>query len=94
MQARGASVCRPVRTIGDALITLRSYYRDHQATIVEAERRGMPIYVLRANTVTQIEQFLTDLFNIPGAENLPSSLGDEIRDETRNAIAAVMNGER
>src|SRR5512145_1472630 len=33
-----------VRTIdeADALITLRSYYREHQATIVEAERRGMP----------------------------------------------------
>ena len=86
-----------VRTIdeADALITLRSYYRDHQATIVEAERRGMPIYVLRANTVTQIEQFLADLFNIAGTENaLPSSAGDEVRNETRNAIAAVMNGER
>jgi len=86
-----------VRTIdeADALITLRSYYRDHQATIVEAERRGMPIYVLRANTVTQIEQFLTDLFNLPGSETgLPSSQGDEVRNETRNAIAAVMNGER
>ena len=56
-----------VRTIdeADALITLRSYYRDHQATIVEAEQRGMPIYVLRANTVSQIEQFLSDLFNLP-----------------------------
>jgi len=79
----------------DALITLRSYYRDHQATIVEAERRGMPIYVLRANTVTQIEQFLTDLFNLSsGDSGLPPSQGDEVRDETRNAIAAVMNGER
>ena len=88
-----------VRTIdeADALITLRSYYRDHQATIVEAEQRGMPIYVLRANTVSQIEQFLADLFNLPGSEGaLPGGGGggDEVRNETQAAIAAVLNGER
>jgi stage III sporulation protein SpoIIIAA len=87
-----------VRTIdeADALITLRSYYRDHQATIVEAEQRGMPIYVLRANTVNQIEQFLADLFNLPGSEGaLPGGGGgDEVRNETQAAIAAVLNGER
>jgi stage III sporulation protein SpoIIIAA len=89
-----------VRTLdeADALITLRSYYRDHQATIVEAEHRGMPIYVLRANTVSQIEQFMTDLFNIPGGEaGFPGNNNandDPIRDETQAAIAAVMNGER
>jgi len=86
-----------VRSIdeADALITLRSYYRDHQATVVEAEQRGMPIYVLRANTVNQIEQFLADLFNISnGEQGLPPSLGDEVRNETQTAIAAVMNGER
>ncbi len=85
-----------VRTIDEAnaLITLRSYYRDHQATIVEAEQRGMPIYVLRANSVSQIEQFLTDLFNLPGEMNLPNGGGDIVRNETQAAIAAVLNGER
>jgi len=85
-----------VRTIDEAnaLITLRSYYRDHQATIVEAEQRGMPIYVLRANSVSQIEQFLTDLFNLPGEINLPNGGGDIVRNETQAAIAAVLNGER
>lgn len=85
-----------VRTIDEAnaLITLRSYYRDHQATIVEAEHRGMPIYVLRANSVSQIEQFLTDLFNLPGEMNLPNGGGDIVRNETQAAIAAVLNGER
>jgi hypothetical protein len=85
-----------VRTIDEAnaLITLRSYYRDHQATIVEAEQRGMPIYVLRANSVSQIEQFLTDLFNLPGVMNLPGGSGDIVRNETQAAISAVLNGER
>ncbi len=87
-----------VRTIdeADALITLRSYYRDHQATIAEAEERGMPIYVLRANSVNQIEQFLTDLFSLPGSEGMPpnGAGGDEVRHQTQAAISAVMNGER
>ena len=61
-----------VREMGeaDALVTLRSYYRNRQRTVVDAENRGMPIYVLRANTVNQIEQFLSDLFNL-----VPSRLG-------------------
>ena len=86
-----------VRTIdeADGLVTLRSYYRDHQATIVEAERRGMPIYVLRANSVNQIDQFITDLFSLSNGEpNLPPRVGDEVRDETQTAISAVLNGER
>jgi stage III sporulation protein SpoIIIAA len=84
-----------VRTIdeADALITLRAHYRDHQATIVEAEHRGMPIYVLRSNTVSQIEQFLTDLFNLPGEMTAPAG-GDEIKNATQSAISAVLNGER
>lgn len=28
----------------DALVTLRSYYRNRQQTVIEAEQRGMPIY--------------------------------------------------
>ncbi len=86
-----------VRTIdeAEALLTLRSYYRDHQATIVEAEQRGMPIYVLRANSVAQIEQFMTDLFGISTGEALlPPGLNNDVRNETMSAISAVLNGER
>ena len=51
----------------DALVTLRTYYRNRQQTVIEAEQRGMPIYVLRANTVAQVEQFLGDLYNLSAA---------------------------
>lgn len=79
----------------EALITLRSYYREHQATIVEGERRGMPIYVLRANSVSQIDQFMMDLFNLSNGEpNLPPHVNDDVRNETQTAISAVLNGER
>jgi stage III sporulation protein SpoIIIAA len=79
----------------DALVTLRAYYRDRQATIMDAEARGMPIYVLKANTVAQVEQFMGDIFNLP-AEGVTahSSELDNVRDQTQAAIAAVLNGER
>lgn len=77
----------------DALITLRAYYRNRQQPIIEAESRGMPIYVLRTNTVSQMEQCLSDLYNLNlRFEN--SSEGDNARNVTQQAIAAVLNGER
>jgi hypothetical protein len=77
----------------DALVTLRTYYRDRQQTIVDAESRGVPIYVLRSTTVGQMEQFLGDLFNLKG-EPVVSSEIDAVRDQTQQAITAVLNGER
>jgi len=77
----------------DALVTLRTYYRDRQQTIVDAEHRGLPIYVLRSSTVGQMEQFLGDLFNVKG-EQFASSDIDGVKEQTQQAIAAVLNGER
>jgi stage III sporulation protein SpoIIIAA len=76
----------------DALVTLRTYYRNRQQIVMEAEQRGMPIYVLRANTVAQVEQFLGDLYNLSAAPMRDNM--DEIRSETQQAISAVLNGER
>jgi hypothetical protein len=79
--------------VADVLVTLRSYYRKRQRTIVDAENRGMPIYVLRANTVNQMQQFLSGLFNL--AEEPPDETAeDRVRQETMAAISAVLNGER
>jgi stage III sporulation protein SpoIIIAA len=78
----------------DALVTLRSYYRNRQRTVVDAEERGMPIYVLRSNTVNQMEQFLSDLFNLSTVQASSSGEMDYVRKETQSAIQAVLNGER
>lgn len=78
----------------NALVTLKTYYRDRQQTIVEAEHRGMPIYVLRANTVSQMEQFLSDLFNLSAQDQGLSSDLSDVKSQTQQAIAAVLNGER
>jgi len=77
----------------DALVTLRSYYRNRQRTVVDAEERGMPIYVLRSNTVNQMEQFLSDLFNLSTMQAVSGEL-DYVRQQTQSAIQAVLNGER
>lgn len=74
-----------------ALVTLKTYYRQHQRPIVDAEDRGLPIYVLRANTGTQIENFLSDLFNLQVASS-DDTLEDAMT-ETQQAIDSVMRGE-
>jgi hypothetical protein len=78
---------------GDVVVTLRSYYRNRPRLILDAEQRGLPIYVLRSNTVNQMQQFLSDLFN------LSRETGDEqgverALQETEGAISAILNGER
>ena len=78
----------------NALVTLKTYYRDRQQTIVDAEHRGMPIYVLRANTVSQMEQFLSDLFNLSSQDQFVSSDLSDVKTQTQQAISAVLNGER
>jgi stage III sporulation protein SpoIIIAA len=77
----------------DVMVTLKSYYRDRQQAIMQAEHRGMPIFVLRANTISQMEQFLSDLFNL---SELPAGAAemDDVKLQAQAAIAAVLNGER
>jgi stage III sporulation protein SpoIIIAA len=75
----------------DVLVTLRTYYRKRQKTVMDAERQGMPVYVLRANTSAQVEKFLVDLFSLGDAE---MNELDDVRAETQAAIAAVLSGER
>jgi stage III sporulation protein SpoIIIAA len=77
----------------EVLVTLRSYYRDRQQAVIQAEEHGMPIFVLRANTVSQMEQFLSDLFNLSEVVPPDSEL-DLVKNQAQAAIAAVLNGER
>jgi stage III sporulation protein SpoIIIAA len=84
-----------VRDVADAqgLITLRAYYRNRQATILDAEDRGMPVYVLRSNTVSQMEQFLADIFNLdenPDANPISQSAVAQ----AQSAVELIRNGER
>lgn len=83
-----------VRDTADAqaLITLRAYYRNRQAAIINAEDRGMPVYVLRSNTVSQMEQFLADIFNL-GEDPGSNPMVDSAVQQAQIAIDAVRKGE-
>jgi stage III sporulation protein SpoIIIAA len=74
----------------DALMTLKSYYRKRPALLVQAEARGVPIYVLRSNTSIQIENALVDLFGLaPRTGALQSAI-----EEAQEAIRLVHAGTR
>lgn len=77
----------------DVMVTLRSYYRRRRKLIADAEARRMPIYVLRANSVHQMESFMTDLFNLE-REPVDDPALEEAVSESRSAIQAVLNGAR
>jgi stage III sporulation protein SpoIIIAA len=78
-------------TEADALITARNYYRRRPQIIVQAEEKGVPIHVLRSNTISKMESALVDLFNLSETELDPVSIA--IR-ETREAIQRVQSGAR
>ena len=73
------------------LVTLRSYYRSRQHPVIDAENRGMPIYVLRANTVNQMQHFLSDLYNLSASVSEDRGM-DPAMQNTQAAIDAVLNG--
>jgi hypothetical protein len=85
----------PVQIVDDlgtaeAVVTLKSYYRRRPRAIVDAERRNMPVYVLRANTTHQMENFLIDWFRLK-VETDPTRRAMQ---EAENAIKKVLNGTR
>jgi stage III sporulation protein SpoIIIAA len=48
----------------DVVMTLRHAYRQKPTALRDAEERAIPIYVLKANTVLQMEACLTSLYSI------------------------------
>jgi nucleoside-triphosphatase THEP1 len=83
-----------VRDVGEAdvMITLRTYYRSRQQTIMDAEKHGMPIYVLRANTAAQMENSLAEMFGV-SLDPYPEKWED-VNAQTMEAIEKVLNGQR
>jgi stage III sporulation protein SpoIIIAA len=74
----------------DALITLKSYFRKRPPAITEAEAHGVPIYVLRSNTTTQIEHALVDIFGLADrTDPFESAL-----DDARQAVQQILVGAR
>jgi hypothetical protein len=48
----------------DVVMTLKNEYKQKTPMLREAEERGVPIYVLKSNTVPQMEASLTSIFSL------------------------------
>jgi hypothetical protein len=48
----------------DVVMTLKSEYRQKTTALRDAEERGLPIYVLKSNTIVQMEASLTSIFSL------------------------------
>lgn len=75
--------------MADIVMTLKNYYRQQPQPIADAERRNIPIYILRSNTATQMEQCLVDVFQVP---TQPVDAFTQAMRETQDAIQRVLNG--
>ncbi len=74
----------------DVVITLKPYFRKQPQPVTEAEARGIPVYVIRSNTVRQLEILLADLFALKLASDEP--VMNPALDETRLAVDKVLAG--
>jgi hypothetical protein len=98
-----------VRDFADAdiVLTLKNAYRQKPQPIRESEMRGIPVYVLRSNTTTQMEHVLFSLFPAafqadrereqdPPAQPVrggePTDFVLSALSEAETAISAVMEG--
>jgi hypothetical protein len=75
----------------DLVVTVKNYYRKRPKMISDAEKSGMPIYVLRSSTAMQIDNFITDVFGLTSEEVDPYSVA--LRD-VQDAISRVSTGAR
>jgi stage III sporulation protein SpoIIIAA len=48
----------------DVVMTLKNEYKQKTPMVREAEERGLPIYVLKSNTMVQMEASLTSIFSL------------------------------
>ena len=70
----------------DVVITLRPYYRRKPQTLHDAEARGIPIYVVKSNTILQLEQVLLTMRSERAGDPVVIALK-----EAEDAIGHVLN---
>ncbi len=69
----------------DVVMTLRNEYKQKTPVLREAEERAVPIYVLKANTIPQMQSSLTSIFS------LEIDPREAAMRETEDAIEAVLS---
>jgi hypothetical protein len=75
----------------DTVMTLRSYFRRKPQALRDAEGRGIPIYVLKTNTVGQMEQSLLSIQGRGLGEEIGGPPVQYAMQEAEDAITSVLN---
>ncbi len=77
----------------DLVLTIKNYYRRRTEALRKAESNGKPVYVLRRNTLVQIEQFMKAVTRDRGSANDPRHALAEALNEAEDAATRVERGE-
>jgi hypothetical protein len=75
----------------DLVLTLKNYYRRKPEPLRDAESQGVPVYVLRNNTVAQMQSALASVFNLGTTERDATTSALE---EAEQAISEVIERSR
>lgn len=94
-----ATIVRDVRE-ADIVMTLKNYFRQKPQPIRDAETRGISVYVLRANTMAQMENVLSSILPAPVRPTVsnPADQSDDrdgvlyALEEAEQAIGMVIDG--
>jgi nucleoside-triphosphatase THEP1 len=62
----------------DVVFTLKNYYRRHDSPVRAAEASGIPIQVLRSNTVAQIKGALARVYGVESADPTETALQEAL----------------
>ena len=71
----------------DLVLTLKNYYRRRDSPLRAAEAEGIPISILRSNTVAQVRTFLAQLYNLEPTDPTDAALA-----EARDGIERARQG--
>ena len=92
------SINAPVELVADLgkadmLLTTKNYYRRSTQALQLAEQRGKPVYVLRKNTLAQIQQFVQALVRKQSQDAQMESEHSDAIDEAERAASRLDEGE-
>jgi hypothetical protein len=67
----------------DLIVTLKNYYRRKDSPLKEAEADGIPIQVLKSNTITQIKNALSRVYQLDTPDPTESALQETLEGISR-----------
>ena len=76
----------------DLVLTTKNYYRRRTSALRSAEQRGKPVYVLRRNTLSQIEQFMHAIARHNGRTHESTAVISALS-EAEQAVESVRSGD-